>query len=138
MQDKINSENFWELYEKLPEKIQNILFDESVGLNLDKICRRHHIEEKFDELMNLITQSLMGFLPVDMIEDAIIRKVGLKKEVAEEINRELNGFVFIRVKDELNKLYGETMIVSEAEKKIKSEVEKKDVITQDAYREKIE
>ncbi len=129
-------EEFQKLYKDLPRELQDALFSEETGNNIDKICRRYDIEDKFSDILNLVGQTLLGLLPIEEIEKVLIRDVGLSMSESKEISREITRFIFFPVKDGLTEVYG---IGSQSEKVLEKE-EAIPVTPQesDSYRESIE
>ncbi|MDD4062248.1 MAG: hypothetical protein PHV25_00500 [Candidatus Pacebacteria bacterium] len=106
MTKEISKEEFLKLYKGLHPKIQNMLFDEEVGLTLTKICKRHMVESKYQEIMDLIVDVLIGLLPPQDIEKILIRDLDVPITKAKEIALEINRFIFFPIKEEISDLYG--------------------------------
>ena len=100
-----SKEQFWRLYEKLPQELKDALFAEETGDNIYDICKRKKILENLDGVVELVRGVLMGLLPPDEFQKALEREVELKKEIAKEIAQEINRFVFYPVKSSLAALY---------------------------------
>lgn len=103
---KISKEEFFKLYKGLHPKIQNMLFDEEVGLTLTKVCKRHMVEGKYQEIMDLIVDVLIGLLPPQDIEKILVRDLDVPMAKAKEIALEINRFIFFPIKEEIVDLYG--------------------------------
>jgi len=128
-------EEFWKLYNSLSPGLKDALFAEETGNNLEKICKRHQIEDKFSEILNLTGQILLGLLPPEELEKVLVRDIQLNIAKSKEISREIIRFIFFPVKDELTRLYEMT---SSSEKLFKEEEQTPSVASKDTYREVIE
>lgn len=133
MYRRYTSKEFWELYETLPDNLQKMLLDEGVGGNVEKICKRYDIENKYFDILNLVTQTLLGLLPVEEFKKILIRDVGLSISISEKVSQEIVRFIFFPVKKELVELYGAESPSEEILKKESAAIPKKD-----SYREPIE
>ncbi len=129
-------EEFWKLYKELPKNLQESLFSEETGNNIEKICRRFDIEDRFSEILNLTGQVLLGLLPVEEFEKVLIRDVDISMSDAREISREVMRFIFFPVKDDLTKIYGTGSL---SEKKLEEDIViSKSQDQKDTYREPLE
>jgi len=127
-------EEFWKLYKGLPINLQNALFSEETGNNIEKICRRYDIEDDFSEILNLVGQVLLGLLPIEEFEKVLIRDVGINMSNAREISREIIRFIFFPVREELTELYG----LGSPSEKILGEEPTPSTKQEDAYREPLQ
>ncbi|HQB85019.1 MAG: hypothetical protein BWY34_00571 [Parcubacteria group bacterium ADurb.Bin247] len=130
---KISKEEFFQLYKTLPPKVKNALFDEEVGLTLTKICKRHMVETRYQEMMDLIVEVLVGLLPPQDLEKILIRDLNIPISSAKEISIEINRFIFFPIKDDLLSIY-QTNIASQKVIEESASVENQEF--QDSYREK--
>ncbi len=128
---KIDQEEFVKLYKTLPPRLQSALFSEEIGNNVEKICRRYEINDKFSDILNAISQTLLGLLPIEDFEKVLIRDVGINMSQSKEIFREITRFVFFPIRDDLAEVYGTG---SESEK-ILEKTEEIPSVSEDAYRE---
>ncbi len=134
--EKIDQEEFIKLCKTLPRNLRDALFSEETGNNIEKICRRNGIDDKFSDLLELTGQVLIGLLPIEDLEKILIRDLELSMDKSKKVAREIIRFVFFPIKEDLTKIYG---IGSLSEKKLEE-----DVVTsrsqeqKDAYREPLE
>ncbi len=105
MPKKYTSEEFWKLYEKLPQELKDALFAEETGNNIYDICKRNGIEENLEEVVEYVGQVLVGVLPPDEFQEALEKELKLEKNIAKKISHEINRFVFYPVKPLLEELY---------------------------------
>ena len=139
-------EQFWKLYEKLPKELQEAIFSEETANNIYDICLKNKIkEEKVSEIARYTGRVLLGILPPDEFQKTLEKEVGLTKNEASGVAREINRFVFYPVKKSLAGLYKigatpikpSTNLTSVKTSKTSSAVEKEPEKT-DIYREPIE
>jgi len=105
MVKEYTSEQFWELYKKLPQELKDALFAEETGNNIYEICKRNEIEENLDQIVDYVGQVLLGILPPNDFQETLEKELELEKEVAKKVNREIFRFIFYPVKESLALLY---------------------------------
>ena len=145
MPKKYTSEQFWKLYEKLPQELKDALFAEETGNNLYEICQKNGIEEDLDEIVDLVGQVLVGVLAPEDFQGALEKELKLKKESAKKVSREINRFIFYPVRPALEELYkieiAKPAGMEGPKPRIAAEDEEEKPITpakEDVYREPIE
>ena len=145
MPEEYLREQLWKLYEKLPEELKDALFSVETADNIDNICQRNAIEEeKIPEIAKYTGRVLMGLLLPNEFEKTLIKEVKLKAEVAKNVAREINRFIFFPLKEVLSKLYEVEIappvrppsIVHEVRPEVTAEEER--LKKPDIYREPIE
>jgi hypothetical protein len=131
-------EQFWKLYQKLPQDLKDALFAEETGNNIYEICKRSEIEESLEKVVDLVGQVLLGLLPPNEFQETLEREVKLEREKAKKVAQEIYRFVFYPVKSSLEELY-KIKIPAPAQPKI-TPIEEKPKIQEkiDIYREPIE
>ncbi|OIO46007.1 MAG: hypothetical protein AUJ31_02685 [Parcubacteria group bacterium CG1_02_39_15] len=144
MPKKYTSEQFWKLYEKLPQELKDALFAEETGNNIYEICERNGISENLDQIVEYVGQVLVGVLPPDELPETLEKEIKLEKEVAKKVSQEINRFIFYPVKTSLEELYkieiapiAGTPVRPPPRKKIEAEKPEKPE-REDVYREPIE
>lgn len=135
MYREYTQEEFWKLYKTLPQNLKDSLSAEETGNNVEKVCQRHNINDKFSDILNLVGQVLLGLLPIEDFKKILVRDVGLDMTKSKNVAREIIRFIFFPVKEDLLQLYG---IESLSKKVFKEESESPSPIQQDTYRELIE
>jgi hypothetical protein len=136
MSQEYTKEEFWKLYEKLPQELKDAIFSGETADHIKSICGRYNIEEKnIPEMAKQIGNVLLGLLPPDDFPNVLELELKIDREVTEKMMREINRFIFYPVKPALEQLYGietnrsATKIIGQKTKKIAGE---------DRYREVIE
>lgn len=137
-------EQLWELYKSIPEDLQKAVFSADVSDKIFDICGRNKIteEEKISQIAKYIGYVLLGLLPPNEFQETLEKEIKIAKADAKKISREVNGFIFVPVRNSLEALYsikiggagGKTEI---PEKKPKEEQRTASSKT-DTYREIIE
>jgi len=105
MGKKYTSEQFWKLYEKLPQELKDALFAEETGNNIYDVCKRNEVEENLDQIVEYVGQVLVGVLPPDEFQTTLEKELNMEKEVAKKVAQEINRFIFYPVKPLLEELY---------------------------------
>lgn len=99
------SEQFWKLYEKLPQELKNSLSSEETGNYIYDICKKNNALEKLEGIVKYVGQVLAGFLPPEDFQQALEKRAKLNKNVAREVAHEINRFIFFPVKESLAAIY---------------------------------
>lgn len=105
MPNKLTPEQFWQLYQKLPQELKDALFAEETGDNIEEICQRNEAEDDIDKIVDLVGQVLAGILPPNEFQTALEKEAGLEKDLAKKVAQEINRFIFYPVKPALEQLY---------------------------------
>lgn len=110
MPEKYTKEQFWKLYEKLPQELKDALFSEETGNYIYETCKKNGIEDKLGEVVESVGQVLLGVLPIENFQENLEKELKLKKEVAKKVFQEINRFIFFPLKESLTALYGTEII----------------------------
>jgi len=139
MPKEYTREEFWKLYEKLPQELKGALFAEETGNNIYEVCKRNGVENNLDQIVGYVGQVLVGVLPPDDFQATLEKEVKLKKDTAKKVAREINRFIFYPVKSSLEELY-KIEIAPPAKPKVAPPPEEKPPAppAKDIYREPIE
>ena len=105
MVKKYTSEQFWKLYEKLPQELKDALFAEETGNNIYEVCKRNEIADNLEEIVEYVGQVLVGVLPPEEFQKTLEEELKLEKDLAKKIAQEINRFIFYPVKSSLEELY---------------------------------
>ncbi len=105
MPKKYTQEQFWKLYEKLPQELKDALFAEETGNNISEICERNKIEEDLEAIVDYVGQVLVGVLAPEDFQENLEKEMGFKKEIAKKVAQEINRFIFYPVKPALEQLF---------------------------------
>lgn len=107
---KYTLEEFWKLYEKLPQDIKEIFFAKETGDYIYETCKKNGILENLEEVVNYVGQVLLGILPPENFQKTLEKELNLEKEVAKKIYQEIHRLIFFPVKESLANLYGKEII----------------------------
>ncbi len=132
-------EQLWELYKDLPKNLQNALFSSEIGDNIYEICERNGVEgKKASEVSKNIGYVFLGLLPPSDFQQVLKKEIGLTPKTAEDISIEIERFIFLPLRKNLEAIYKETIKVRKPKKK--TSFLKKEAISskkKDEYRESI-
>lgn len=140
----MDKKQFFKLYNKLPEEVQDLLTSSELGDDLETICDKYDIVSNFSSLFDYVGDVLLGLLPPDEFQETIQKELGLNKDKAKKITREINRFVFYPVKSSLEDLYNmEIAPIAKMKVKLPANQQekkkiKKEATKADTYREPID
>jgi len=101
---ELDKKQFDELYKKLPENLQDAIYAEETGQNVEEICERNKIPELFGFLIDGILSVYLGVLPLDNFLAAVGEKTA-NKSGSKQILSEIDHFLIIPFKDSIVKIY---------------------------------
>ena len=104
MPKEYKKEQYWKLYQELPEELKKVVFSEETARTIFDICRRNGIDD-VSQISGYIQDVLLGILPLKDFQETLERETGLEKKLAEIIMGEINRFIFYPVKPTLEELY---------------------------------
>ena len=140
----MDNKEFFKLYEKLPEELQDLISSTEMGDSLENICTQYDVLSYLYEVNDYVGNVLLGLLPPNEFEETLQKGLSIEKNKAKKITREVNRFVFYPVKSLLEDMYNiELAPVAKIETKLpvtkKEEVKEiKKPVKSDTYREPIE
>ncbi len=112
-------EQLWELYKDLPKNLQNALFSSEIGDNIYEICERNEVEgKKTSEISKNIGYVFLGLLPPSNFQQVLKKEIGLIPKTAENVSVEIERFVFLPLRKNLEAIYKETIKVRKPKKEI--------------------
>ena len=139
----MDQKQFLKLYKKLPEEIQKTMSSSELGIDLESICDKYDIVSEFHFLRKCVENVLLGLLAPNEFEETIQGELGIDKEKAKNVTREVNRFIFYPVKSSLEDLYNmeiapiaKMSVTLPTEKK--EEKKAKKPVKSDTYREPID
>lgn len=142
MLKKYTSEQFWKLYEKLPQELKDALFSDETGNNIYEVCQRNEVGENLEDIVDLVGQVLTGVLAPDDFQGILEKELKLEKEIAKKTAQEINRFIFYPVRTELEKLYQTKVVAPSPTIEVKPQQESQPTATgpkkDDTYRESVE
>lgn len=104
VQTQFPQEQFWKLYEKLPQELKDALWAEGTGDTIYEVCQRYEVTDSMQDVVRLVGQVLIGLLlPQDFQKE--LQALGIKKLAAEKVAHEINRFIFYPVKPALEQLH---------------------------------
>ena len=98
-------EEFWKIFETLPEELQKAIVSEETADIILNICEKNEIiDEKISEISRYIGRVLFGIIKPAELQKVLEEKIRLNTETAEKIASEADSLIFSKVRDELNNL----------------------------------
>lgn len=95
-----------QIYEKLPEELQEAIFSVETADAVYNACMAQNIvDERGNKVAELTGQVLMGLLLPEDFQKSLEKEGGIKKEAATNIARDITRFVFFPVKESLRQLH---------------------------------
>jgi len=145
MPKKISQEQFWKLYDKLPQDLKDSLFSNETGKDIYEVCSRHKIEDKLSNIVDYVGQVLVGILAPEDFQKTLEKDLKVNKETAKEVTKEISRLILYPVRPALEKIHGTGLARPEKAKpeKIKKAREETNEEpeaspSKDTYREPIE
>jgi hypothetical protein len=106
MEKEYTKEELWKIVEKLPDELKEAIFSEKTAEDIFNICARNGIEdERISKVAKYVGRVLMGLLPPNEFEEILEKEVGIKKETAKSIKREVEMLIFYPVRNRLEEIY---------------------------------
>ncbi|KKQ67040.1 MAG: hypothetical protein A3F95_02245 [Candidatus Nealsonbacteria bacterium RIFCSPLOWO2_12_FULL_39_31] len=102
-----SKEQLWQLYEGLPDELKAAVFSETNADNLYEICQKNEIKDNsaISEIAKKITYVFLGLLKPNELQDIISTDLNIEKKQASQIANEINNYIFLPVRKNLEQLY---------------------------------
>jgi hypothetical protein len=128
-------EEIWKLYQHLPQEIKDALFSDEIFDEIEKIGKRYNLNsQQITQLSDLVTTTLLGLLPVESLEETLIKDLKLGLTESKRITIELYRYIFYPLKASLEQVYGREIKMPLSQLEVPQKREKRE----DIYREPIE
>lgn len=145
MKQTLTRDQYWALFQKLPEQMKTFILSQETGINIFDICDKNKVGlDKISDVARAVGRVLLGTLPPNELENVLKEEMALKKTQARLTAQEIQKIIFSPIKEDLEKLYSIKLDIIETEKpsspdehKI-SETTKKKTPRKDSYRETVE
>lgn len=105
MEKEYTKEEWWKLYEQLPPALQEAIFSPKNAETFAQICQRHNIADKSQAIAKYIGRVLLGLLPVEDFRIKLEEELNFEEKLSKEVFHDINRFIFLPVKAELNQIY---------------------------------
>jgi len=105
MVQKYTSEQFWKLYEGLPQELKDVIFAEETGNIIYETCKKNGIAEGLEKIVDCVGQVLVGVLSFNDFQKTLEKELEIDEETAQKVAREIHRFIFYPVKTALEELY---------------------------------
>lgn len=126
MEQEYSKEQLWKIYELLPKDLKEAIFSQETSENIAFACAFAKLErKKFSQVARLTGQVLLGLLPPQDFQEALMKELQIEEEKAKKISHQIKRLIFNPLKESLLLLY-------------EKEEEKEKPSFKDIYREPVE
>ncbi|MFZ3074344.1 MAG: hypothetical protein WA093_04445, partial [Minisyncoccales bacterium] len=101
---QIDEAKFDELFQKLPEDLQDAIYAQANSENIQKICERNNIPQSLDFMIRGIKNIYLGVLSPNDFFAALKTELKGKNGVGQIIT-EINNFLLFPYKESIEKIY---------------------------------
>lgn len=106
MQRQYTKDELWKLYNNLPQELKEAVFANETAEHIANTCARFLVPQELVPKVAAETGNvLLGLLTPEEFQKNLVKDIGLKKDVAQQVAREINRFVFYPVKPALEQLH---------------------------------
>jgi len=140
MVKEYTKKEFWNIYEKLPDELQEAIFSPETADHIKQACERSGVDQN-SEVARLTGQVLMGLLTPKEFKKTLREDLELTQEQVKSLYREINRFILLPVRETLSALYGVAIKPTKKPQRVEGSREgsqEKEKNTDDRYREPIE
>lgn len=106
MINELEQEKIDELFQKLPEDLQDAIYASETGENAEAICERNKIPELFSFLIDGILSVYIGILPLDKFWEEVGKRIE-GKPGTKQILYEIDHFLVMPHRESIEKLYSQ-------------------------------
>lgn len=137
MVEEYTQEEYWKLFNNLPEELKDAVVSPHTAETIRDICEKNDIE-RLRIVADIVGEVLLGVLsPKGELVQKLKERLEIKEKKASKIRKEIAMFILQPVKESLENLY-EIKIESPSPQKEEEELEKEETSTdKDQYREPI-
>jgi len=98
-------DQFWKLYEHLPQELKDVLFAEETGNRIYETCKLNGVTDKLNQIVEITGRVLLGLLTAEEFTKTLQKETNIGKDTAEKVGREINRFIFYPVRPVLEQLH---------------------------------
>ncbi len=142
MLKKYTNEEYWKLYEELPEKIKKTFWEDDISNRIENMAERHNLDsEKMSKVTQITTHLLLGVLPPSQIDSVIKKEVAFDEDKSKALSNEFKRSIIYPMQHLLREIYTEEDFKEAGIKPISEKEEKEEKKPSefgDIYREPIE
>mgnify|MGYP006284797591 CR=1 FL=1 len=132
---KYSQKDIQQIYEQLPEKLQEALFSQESARAIKEVCDNLGLEEeKISKVSEYTGYVMLGIITPEEMEKDLTEEAGLKKITAKKIRIGITKKIFMPIKETLETLLNTKITLPKEPAKKK---EKKPERKKDSYREPI-
>jgi len=104
MSKEYSKENFWKLYETLPQELKEAMFAEETGNNIEDVCKKNTVEENMGKIVDYVGKVLLGVLSPADFKESLEKDLSIDSEKARKIDQEIFRTIFYPVKSALEQI----------------------------------
>lgn len=104
MFNELDRKQFSELFQKLPEDLQDAVYAGETGESAEAICERNKIPELFSFLIDRVLSVYLGIMPPDKFWEEVGQRTEGKNGI-KQINYEIDHFLIAPHKESIEKIY---------------------------------
>ncbi|MBI4127571.1 MAG: hypothetical protein HY459_00720 [Parcubacteria group bacterium] len=145
MPRQYTQEQLEQIYQKLPEELQETLFSLETSENIGQVCESYGVgDERVSEIARYAGHVIMGLILPQEFSGVLETDVKLPKTLADAIARDINRLVFYPIKPALEQLHRmeievtAKIITPKPEEAETTEEKQEEPKRDDTYREPIE
>ncbi|MAF43788.1 MAG: hypothetical protein CMI54_06440 [Parcubacteria group bacterium] len=102
MSKELTKDQYWELFEKLPQEIKTLILSEQTAKDIFNICDRNNVDmENVSQVADYTGRVLLGALKPEELQGVLEKVVFLQKDQAKKVAEEIHRFIFFPVKRQL-------------------------------------
>ena len=99
-------DQFWKVFDKLPEKIQDALLSSQTFDTVNAIAKSNGVPNRATRIIYYVDLILMGIVPITLLRETIQEESGIREELARKIATEIRDKIFMPVAEELRQIHG--------------------------------
>ena len=97
------------IFQKLPDELQEVIFSNETAEYIWNACVKNSVEDnRISEVARYAGRVLLGLVLPEEFQKTLEKEVGIKKDAAASIAREITRLVFFPVKESLRQLHSIT------------------------------
>ena len=104
--DELPKEEFWKIYELLPEQLKEAIFSVQTADNIATACQVAGVTDSRESLVGKLTgRVLLGLISPEQFENELVTQAELSAQQAAQVAHQLQRLVFAPVKEQMAALY---------------------------------
>jgi hypothetical protein len=104
--EKNDNEQFWNVFNKLPQNIKDIISDPATVDIIEEIATANGVEVKTSKIIRYVDLILSGVMPITQLRESLEDELKIDQDHARKIAVDIRDKIFKQVQDELRDLHG--------------------------------